>query len=146
MIWFLSVWKLIVTFIATASIAWMIHSISLTHVENVHKSEMNIQAESLNKQCAKEKAITEGASNAYQKSLSDLNGRYNSLRVQHSRCIAVSNAKTSCGSNASTTEQLHGENGITSEALYGFARDCEQVRLQLIGLQDFIRKSEELND
>lgn len=140
MIWILKNWAVILSSMATAALSYMLHSLDVNRIESNHRQELSKQATALNNECAKDKAITEGVSNEYQKHLGDLNKRYNALRVQHSRCVAVSTSGAPYGHNATPTGGLSKQNGVTSESLLEFARDCEQVRGQLIGCQSFLKK------
>lgn len=142
MIWFLSNWKTVLGGIGIVSIAWMLHSLDVNRIEANHREELSAQAKAQFEQCRAEKAITEEVSNDYQKKLASLTASYNSLRkLYNGRCVAVSNTESTVGHNAASAgSQLSGSHGIYAGYLIDFAYDAEQVRLRLIGCQDFVRR------
>ena len=148
MLFLLNNWKSILCILATAALAFLLHSLDVYRIEAQHRVELEAQAKSLDAQCLKEKAVTEGVSNDYLEKLHALNSRYDSLRVQHGRCVSVAASKPAVRDNATAAAELPRQDGksvgLTSDALFSFARDAEHVRLQLLGCQSFITKTWEL--
>lgn len=91
--------------------------------------------------CEKQKQISYEVSNEYQGRITDLNSKLASLRLRFDEvCIPVNQSPGR--PNATPAEgKLPGQNGVYAGALLDFARDCEQERLKVIGLQDFITKA-----
>lgn len=86
------------------------------------------------KQIEKEKE----QANEYYEKLDAVERDYNAAtkRLRETRCICpVSKPSSACNAQASTTGELHKENGITTESLFDFARDAERVRQQLLACQ-----------
>lgn len=143
MMWLLANWKTAIAVAAALAVAWMLHSIVTSGIESKHRAELVAQAEALNSKCAEDKKITEEISNAYEAALSDLNSKYDALvRLRPRRCVAVSASKPPSGDHATSAGgELPRQDGVTSGTLYEYARDAEQVRLKLLGCQDFIRNT-----
>ena len=135
MMFLLSNWKGI---LLTLAVSWFLHSIHLMFVRHGYEKELKEQTSFLQDQCQNDKKITQEVSNEYQKSLNSLNSRYKSLRMQYGKCVAISNSNAPTGHNASTSGQLPIPYGIDPQTLLDYARDAEQVRIQLIGAQRFI--------
>jgi hypothetical protein len=89
--------------------------------------------------CSKQHKINSEVSNEYQSQITALNRRVRDLkRVQPALCIPVS----PCGSDAAPAAGHGNGNGIAAGALYDYAGACEALRQQVIGLQNYIRRSE----
>ena len=143
MLFLISNWKTILGVIATASIAWMLHSLDVNRIEAAQREALAEQVKVDTNVCNADKAITEGVSNDYQKKVTDLGNQLAALKLREpSRCISVSPAKPSCRGNASPkSSEPSGTDGVTSYALYDYASDAEKYRIQLISCQDFISKT-----
>lgn len=86
-------------------------------------------------QCLSDQRAAQEVSSEYQASLSDLNSRLNKLR-QQSKCVQVSPIRPDA---TPANGKLSGSNGIRSGWLIDFSGRCEQTRLQLIGLQSYVK-------
>ena len=137
-------WKSILAMIATAGLCYLLHALDVNRLEAKERSDLSAQQMTLENKCKADKAITEGVANDYQKKADALTLQFNALvGVQHSRCVAVATAKPAAGNHGKAPgAKLSGQNaGVTSDALFAFARDAEQVRLQLLSCQSFITQT-----
>ena len=93
--------------------------------------------------CVKQNTINNEEANAYEDRISDLDSRVNALRkrVRDDQCIPI--FKPAGQPDARAEGRYVEPNGIEAGALVDYARDCEQLRQQLIGLQSFVRRSAE---
>jgi len=75
--------------------------------------------------------------NEYLKNLRGVNAELARVkRLRPVRCICPkADTSRACDGRTSTDNQLHQEDGITTESLYDFAGDAERVRVQLVACQ-----------
>lgn len=98
------------------------------------------QAQISEEQCREAQNITREVSHEYQKQIADLNRQLDALRLRPKKCITIA-SESSGGYNAAAEESEYDQqNGVPTEALYRFAAESEQYRLQLISCQKFITK------
>lgn len=91
--------------------------------------------------CVKQNTINNEEANAYEDRISDLDSRVDALRkrVRDDQCIPI--PKPTGQSDARADGGYAEPHGIEAGALVDYARDCEQLRQQVIGLQSYIRRS-----
>lgn len=137
---FLAYWQPIVATILTFILSYGLHRLDVYRLEDNQRQALEEQSVSLQNNCKKVQAITEGVSNDYHKKIINLNASLVALkRVQPSRCVPLSTANATRGNNDSNTPSINaGQDGVTSEALIDFAGDAERYRLQLNACQAFI--------
>ena len=107
-------------------------------VAQQHAITLQLNADTI--ACNKDKQITQEAANDYETRISALNIQLASVkRMQPSRCIMPIAAKpasrTHAAAGKSEPAQQH---GVSTGWLYGYAGTCEKLRIQVIGLQNFI--------
>ena len=143
MMFLISNWKVILAVIATAALAYMLHTVSVYRLEAQQRAALTDQATKLQGQCDADKAITKGVSDDYQKKLDVLNDQLDALRVREAaRCIAVSTPVAASGRHGTAgTAKPAGQNGVTAQTLYDFAGEAERYRIQLISCQLFIMET-----
>lgn len=133
----LALWPAIPAFLIAAALHWL--DVAYI-VEPRHKAELEAQQTALIDQCNAAKKLTEEASNEYQKNLSNLDKQLATLRMRKpARCVPVARVAGGPHDHAEPTKLL-GPYGLSSEWAFEYAGDAEKTRLQLIGLQDFIKK------
>lgn len=93
------------------------------------------------KQCDNAQKITEEASRVYQGQLLNLRSDYDALmRVRPKACVPVHPSNPASGHNGATDNpKLPYADGLSTDQLYQFGNDCEQVGRQLDSCQSFIR-------
>jgi hypothetical protein len=143
MMFLISNWKVILAVVATAALAYLLHTVAVDRLEAQQRAALTDQATKLQGQCDADKAITKGVSDDYQKKLDVLNDQLAALRVREpARCIAVSTPVAAAGRHgAAGTGKPAGQNGVTAQTLYDFAGEAERYRLQLISCQSFITET-----
>ena len=140
---FLANWKTILAVVFTAALAYGLHALDVYRLEDQQRSEIAAQVKADNDQCSKDKAITKGVSDAYEKQISSLDSELNSIkRVRPSACLIVQSSRSAKRNNAASgVAKPSQQNGVDSDALYDFARDSEGYRIQLIACQSFIQQT-----
>lgn len=134
--------------LATALIAYGLHSFDVNRIEANHAKALKAQAVALNDQCEKQKAITEKVSNDYQNKISDLNRRIADARRLHGHnaCIAIksntSGRHDATASGGVASGQGAGGYSIDINQYIDFASEGEKYRIQLLACQDFVRLTE----
>lgn len=137
-------WRLVGAALAgagvVAALALGLHRLDVYRIEARHRMEMQVQQTALVAQCEADKQITQEVSHDYQTKIDALNRRLADLkRVRPSVCVPVT--KPTSGHNAGTGAEPPRSHGLTSDALLDYAAEAERYRLQLIGCQDFIKKT-----
>jgi len=148
-------WKVIAASAATAVIVGMagmgLHGCSVDRLETKHKAAMEAAAaqctadkDGLKATCLQDKQLTTEASNAYQTNIADLNRQLANLkRVRQqttgaNACVPIAGPAGGFDGGASGAKYAQ-PHGVDANALYDYAAECEQYRLQLKGLQTFNR-------
>ena len=144
MMFLLANWKSIIAVLATAVLACGLHALDVYRLQDQQRAALSEQATVLMNSCKADKAITEGVSHDYEGKISALNDQLTALgRVRPSSCVVVqpSRAARRHDAAASTAKPSGQDAGVTSDALFGFARDAEAFRLQLMACQAFITET-----
>lgn len=136
--------------VVTAVVALGLHSLSINRIERTQEKALADLQIKIEERCEAEKKLTEGIAHDLQSKVSDLNSRVANLkRLRPSNCVPITpdaarvrNEKTG---DAGLPRSNGGALGIESDALFDFARDAEEVGLQLDACQDFIEKAWALN-
>lgn len=125
-----------------------LHEWDAYRLEDKYRNQEQADLAKVSNQCEEQKKLTEGVANDFQTKLTAANNRLDALkRVRPASCVTVSTSSTSGGSHGQAGQPEHaGQNGVTSDALYDYAGQCEKYRLQVISLEDFITKAWALND
>ena len=137
-------WKSIIAVLATAVLAYGLHALDVYRLKDQQRAALYEQSTVLMNSCKADKAITEGVSHDYEAKISSLNDQLAALgRVRPSSSVVVqpSLAARRHDAAASTAKPSGQDAGITSDALFGFARDAEAFRLQLMACQAFITET-----
>lgn len=93
-------------------------------------------------QCLEDKKITNEASNEYQNQLSISNTELDYFKRMFREATCINIAAPSTQSHDAPKEGQHGQsNGLRSDWLLDYAGEAEGYRLQVIGLQNFIKKT-----
>lgn len=131
----------------TAILALGAHLLYMAYVvEPGHVKALAEQKTALETSCQEAKKITEGVSDAFAKSSTDLADRLDLNLLRPTTCILVP-APGPAGRDhaAAAATKLSQPHGIPAATFYRFAASAEKTRLQLIGCQDFIKKTWALN-
>lgn len=130
------------TFLATAGLAWLLHSFDVSRLELQHAMDMNAQQKALEQSCKDDKAITTEASHDYQQKIAALTSQLAAVkRLQPSRCIMPATRAAAGCHDAAGDRKLPEPNGIDTDTLYDFASEAERYRLQLIACQSFVERT-----
>lgn len=109
-------------------------------IEPGQRHALETQSKQLTEQCAADKKITEESSAKYQTDLVALNDRLNALRMRKpAACVPIASIATRPDATAKPLK-LVGPYGLSTDFLYDFAGEAERYRLQVIGLQGFVKK------
>lgn len=114
----------------------------ITHLwdESSLESALKEQKTALVDQCVKDKKLTTEASNDYETKITALNKHIADIkRVRPSKCLPIVARNTNGTISSAGGTGNGGENGVDSDALYDYAALAEKYRLQLIGLQNFVK-------
>lgn len=142
--------------IAAAALAMLItgyvshvwHGWATDRLNASHAAAMAEQVTLLRKECDTAQNLTKGVSSEYQKKNTRLSAELARVKRLYggeaARCVPVASnpAGHSGAATGAVVSGAHGvaASGITSGALIDYAGDAEQVRLRLIGCQDFVRR------
>ncbi len=101
--------------------------------------ELTAQAKKINEECEKAKQLTEDVDNAYQQKIAKLRADVKRVRsvYKSDHCLPVS--KATSGDNATPAGVVSGTYAIHSSELIDYAEQAEQVRIQLLGCQEYVR-------
>lgn len=123
---------------ATLGLSWMLHSLDVNRREKNHLLALEQKEIEIKQKCAEDKKLTEEVSHGYQQDIANLNAQLAKRLRQPTRCIVPATGKAA-GLNATpTSNELSGQDGVDALSYIAYAGECEQVRLQLIGLQKFV--------
>ncbi len=135
-------WKAGLGIIVGLTIGYGVHKVTMIFVDAAHKQELETQRTALIEQCEKDKEITNEVSTTYQGKIAALNAQLRNLKRLRERTVCIPVANSSGGRDAATSDTKHvGENGITTDALYDYAAECEEYSLRLDSCQAFINKT-----
>lgn len=132
-------WQVGAGALAAFAISWMLHMIDVTRIENNWRDKMEAAIADVAKACADSKKLTEENDREYTKQIDDLGRKLAAAkRMQPTRCIVPVAGQAGVGDGRAAGDKLHRQNGVTSDALFDFAGECERLRVQVISLQSFI--------
>ena len=80
--WFLSNWKVILSFISTAALAYLLHALDVDRIEKKQERAIASQVSEDNKKCSEQKQITQEVSNEYERKISALNDELASVKLR----------------------------------------------------------------
>lgn len=139
MMFLIRYWRPIAASIATACLAWVLHSLDVSRIENNNRSALAAQQLALEEKCASDKKLTEESSRDYKIEVDALARKLADVkRVRPNHCIMPIAGKASGGDGSATAGKYAGQNGVATDALYDYAGTCERLRIQVSSLQDFI--------
>lgn len=129
-------------------LAFLLHSWDVNNIEDRHRKALDAQNTTLIAECEADKLITTEVSYDYQQKNRALNAQLAKLKRVHSQpaCAPLQSAGPAGGANGTPEGTLNagpsgGRGGLNVEWLYDYGAECEQYRLQLIGLQDFVNRT-----
>lgn len=102
------------------------------------ESALKDQQTALIAQCDKDKKITEDVSHDYETQISNLSTRVTALKLRSKTCVPITGSATRLDGSAGATIN-GGQNAVDSDTLIDYAALAEKYRLQVIGLQNFIK-------
>lgn len=133
-------WKLVATAGVTMSVAFLLHTVSVSWIETSHIQALKDQKKALIAQCQKDQALTREVSDEYQSQIAALDRQLRELNSLPKHCVPISSSPG--GRDGTPVQGEHGRpHGVTSYALFDFAGDAERYRLRLIACQSFIKKA-----
>lgn len=128
----LTYWQPIAAALATAVIAFGLHSAAARVTEINHQNELISQKEKIRAECNAAQQQTKDLSDAYQKKIADLNTRIAAALRVPAHCIMPRDTRPASGGNAATRDKgLSNGNGVSTGYLLEFAGRCETVGQQL---------------
>lgn len=122
------------------------HERDISALEDFYQGEQERIRAELTRECEKDKQITTEASNAYQSNIADLNRQltdFKRVRSQSSaaaQCVPVTRPAGGLNGPAQPGQSV-AAHGLDANALYDYAAEAEQYRLQVIGLQSFVSRT-----
>lgn len=131
----------------TAFTAYGLHTLAVNLIEASYERKLEDQKTALTAQCEASKALTQEVSNEYQKKLAARNADLTrARRLLDKKCPVSVTTTPACGYNggpgsAKSGQPNAGGLGADANELIDIAGEGEKYRLQLIGCQDFVRKS-----
>lgn len=138
----LKYWQPLAAAIATAALAWLLHSVDVHRLEAKHQRNLVSNAAAIQAECTADKRLTAEVSNDYQTRIAALNNELAAVkRLRPSKCVVPTPIPAPGRNEATSRTKPAEEDGVTSDALYDFAGEAEQYRLQLIACQAFITKT-----
>lgn len=141
MIWILKNWQVLLTFFVTAGVAVFLHLFFGFIDDTKHAEELETAKLNVIHACQEKMQITYEVSDEYQKKITSLNRRVGQLKRMYdsAQCLPITTA-ASRPDAASSGTKLSGQGGIRTDWLIDLGASCEDMRLKVIGLQDFIKK------
>lgn len=134
-------WQIVLTFILTASVAVFLHLFFGFINDAKRAEELETAKANLIHECNSKMQVTYEVSDEYQKKISALSRRVGELKRLHDNAKCVPVTTTTSGSNATSSRgEFSGQSGIRTDWIIDLGASCEDMRLKVIGLQDFIRK------
>lgn len=132
-------WQPLLASIATACVAWMLHSLDVGRIENKNRTALAAQQTALEEKFASDKKLTEESSRDYQIQVDALNLKLVDVkRMRPNHCITPITGEADSSNGSSSIGKHGGQDGVSTDALYEYAGTCERLRIQVISLQDFI--------
>lgn len=139
MAWLITYWQPIAAALATALIAFALHSGVMWLSDIKHQNDLISQKAKLNAQCDAVQQQTKDLANAYQQKSNDLAVRLAAALRVPAQCILPADIGPASGGNAATANQgLPKGNGISTRYLIDFAGRCETVGEQLDSCQQSV--------
>jgi hypothetical protein len=127
--------------VAAFALSWLLHTVDVNRIDKNWQEKLDTQKAETEAACLKDKKLTEENSREYQSKLSDLAGKLAAVkRVQPARCVVPVAGKAGGGDATAPANVNAGLDGVGTDSLFSFAGECEQYRIQVITLQDFINK------
>jgi hypothetical protein len=118
------------------ALSFLLHTVDVDRLEEKQAIALATQKTAMEKSCAEDKAITQGANDALQKNINIISSKLAaSKRVHPANCLLAAPIKTDTSSGGG---QHAGQNGISSDWLRDYAAECETYRQQRIVLEKFI--------
>lgn len=144
MIWIMENWRVFLTFVLTASVAVFLH-LFIGFIDEAERAEELATAKlELIHQCNAKMQVTYEVSDEYQKKISALNRRAGELKRMHDNAKCLPVTSTPSRSDATSPRgELSRQGGIRSDWFIDLGASCEDMRLRVVGLQEFIRKERE---
>lgn len=138
----LSYWQPIAAALATAVIAFALHTLDVGAIKAGQVTALNNQAKMLVAVCDQSKQLAAKESHDYQTELAAARAGANKLRANN---VCVPIARSTGGLNGPNNNPgSGGQNGVSSNTLYSIAEDCKEKRLQLNHLQKLLRNYQAL--
>lgn len=129
-------WQPIVSAVVTAIIAFGIHY-GVSYLSDIrHQTELEEQKTALTEKCEADKKLTKKVSDEYEKTISDLNTKLNSLRKSYRLQPAVPAVPAN---DPAGSKNVSGQScGDIGDNLIDLAYEADLYRLRLIGCQNYI--------
>lgn len=137
--WLLTNWKLLAMGGAVIALFSSGYYVSSRIAESRQERALAAQELKLQAECAADKKLTEDNSHAYQTKVSALSRQLADARRMFSTKCIVPVTGEAVGSHGGAGTGEHGrQNAVSAGTLIDYAGECEQYRLQVISLQEFI--------
>lgn len=122
-------------------VMWALWSVNVATIKADYEAKLVRQAVAMREQFDKDVALSEGVSHEYQTKNAELARSLAKYKRMHGdSCVPVTPAPGRSDDTAAGGEPT-GQHGITVGPALEYGANCEQLRLQVIGLQDFINKT-----
>lgn len=132
--------------VLTALVAFGVHKLDVVRLEDKQIKALAAQQKQLVAACDKAQKITEEVSHDYQEQLYALGRQLDHLKRVRTTSQCVPTTGGPAGRDGTPTGgKLSGTHGVRTDWLYDYAAKAEQVRLQLIACQNFIKKEREID-
>ena len=139
MMFLLANWKTILGIVATAALAYLLHTMDVNRLEAKERADIAAQQTADAQSCNADKKITEEVSHDYEAKIRALNSQLDAIRLRPNVCVTVA-PRPAAGRNAtaSVSKPARQNAGVDSDALFSIAAEGEHYRLQLIACQAFV--------
>lgn len=122
-----------------------LHGLVVDRINAKHAAALTLQADSFNKQCDAQKAVTEKVSNEYQNKVADLGKRLDALRRLYGNNASLAITRNAAAGHDGGTgkDQPAGQGNVAGTInitdFIDVAAEGEKYRLQLLACQSYVQ-------
>lgn len=137
-------WKVFLGIGIASAVLITLHNLDIGRIEAKQATELQAQKDADKKICDNNKKITSNSENYYEALYTASNAKLNSMLQHPPKCVPITKSAHS-GNATNVINKQDSSNGISSDALYNFAGECETDRIKVMTLQNFIQQVWKIN-